>query len=197
MPAWRTTGAVAQPGDRAGGVTRRPVEAQQHPLEVAQRARTPVGRVGVARHRQLDGGARVGDGGRAVVVADRLEPQQRGTGLDLASGRHVQLAHPGPGRRRQHRLHLHRLEHQHARAGLHLVADRDRHGDDESRCGRTNHAPLVARDAVGDAVDLHGVDGAVRGGDDPVGRPRAGDPQRVAAEALDLDVDGVGAVRPQ
>ncbi len=191
-------GAVAQPRDGAGGVAGRQVEAQQHPLQVAQRARAPVGRVGVGRHRQLHRDARFGL--RVPTPSSSAIGSRRSsgrTGLDLATGRDVQLAHPRPARCGEHGLHLHRLEHQHAGAGLHLVTDGHRHGDDESRCGRTDHAPLVARDAVGDAVDLDRVDGAVRGGDDPVGGPGAGDAQGVAAEALDLDVDRVGTVRPQ
>ena len=57
-------------------------------------------------------------------------------------------------RRVQHRLHLHGLEHEDRRAGLDLVADGDRGGDDQGRCRRAQHAALVAADPVGDAVDL-------------------------------------------
>ncbi len=69
---------VASPGGRS--------KPSSMPCRSRSERRAPVGGVGVAGHGQLDGGARVGGDRRAVVVTDRLEPQQRRAGLDLATG---------------------------------------------------------------------------------------------------------------
>ncbi len=186
-----------QVGDGALGVGRREVEAQQHAAQVVQRPGAPG--VGVERRRrgQLDDDTGLGGRRLLVVVTERLEPQERRAGLDLASRRDVQLAHPGARRGRDHGLHLHRLEHEQASAGLDLVADRHRGGDHESRCGRTHHAALVAGDPVGDAVDVDAVHGAVGRGHHPVRDTADRDPGREAAQPLDLDVEGVGPVGSQ
>ncbi len=99
------------------------------------------------------------------LVAGGLEAHERCAGLDLAADGDEQLAHARREGRRQHRLHLHRLEDEHRRAGGDLVAHLGRGRDDERGCGRAHDAALVAGDAVGDAVDLDEVDGAVGGGD--------------------------------
>ena len=73
-------------------------------------------------------------GGHLVAVADGFEPHERGAGLDLAAGGDQQLLDPAGERRRQDGLHLHRLEHQHRRAGRDLGAD--------ARPGSRRRAPV-------------------------------------------------------
>ena len=184
-------GAVAQPRDSAGGVARRQVEAEQHALQVAQRARAPVAGVGVAGHGQLHGGA-----GSAATAAPSSSPigSSRSSGAPVSTWRPVVTCSSRTRdrlRRGQHRLHLHRLEHQHAGAGLHLVADRDGHSDDESRC-RERTTPPSSRltrwvtPSTSTEWTVPCVAVTIRWV-----VPRT-DAQRVAAEPLDLDVDGVG-----
>ena len=138
------------------------------------RAASPTGRPGRARParptspsttsagRSRSGASAAASAAGLDGAAGGLEPGERGTGLDLAAGGDVQLLEPRGERRRQHRLHLHALEHEHRRAGGHLVTHRERRGDDECRCGRTQHAALVAADPVGDTVDLDELHRAVR-----------------------------------
>ena len=142
-----------------------------------------VGQVQVHARQLLRGGL--------VAVADGLEAHERGAGLDLAAGGHEQLPDPGGERRGQDGLHLHRLEHQHGRARGDLVAHRHRGGDDQRRGGGAQHAALVEADPVGDPVDLDELDGAVRGGDQPVLAAADGDAGGVVVDAVELGLDGV------
>ncbi len=123
------------------------------------------------------GRSSVDRGSSSVAVAERLEPDQGGAGLDLAAGDHQQLLDPGrrtarrapspssstrapgPGRRprpRRRRVHGSR--------------------DDQGRRGRAQHAALVAADPVRDAVDLDQRAGAVGRGDDVVATPAEDQP---------------------
>ena len=92
-------------------------------------------------------------------------------------------------RRRQHRLHLHALEHENRRSGGHLVTHRKRRGDDECRCGRTQDAALVAADPVRDTVDLDELHRAVRRGDEAVGAPADADPAGELPDPLEVGLD--------
>ncbi len=104
------------------------VVAQQHRRQVGPGAGGPLGDVAVD---DVLGQVEVGGVGRARRgrldrPAGGLEPGQRGTGLDLAAGGHVQLLEPRVEGRRQHGLHLHALEHEHRGTGGHLVTHRER-----------------------------------------------------------------------
>ena len=99
------------------------------------------------------------------------------------------LADP-PGDRRPHRrLHLHALEHDDRLAGLDLVPDRDPDGDDDGGRRRADHALLVPRDAVGDAVHLDQVRRGRRDWRRPVARGADGEPALERAEPVHGDVD--------
>ena len=175
-------------GEGAGLVAGVEVVAEQHRGQVGPGARRPLDHVAVD---DVGGQVEVGGlGGRVGAGLDGttggLEPGQGGAGLDLAAGGDVQLLEPGGERRGQHRLHLHALEHEHRGAGGDLVAHGERRRDDECRCGRTQHATLVAAHPVGDTVDLDELHGAVRGGDQAV-RPAAdADPARVGPDPLEV-----------
>ena len=134
------------------------------------------------------GGRGLGDLG---LVAGGLEPHERRAGLDLAADADEELAHARREGRRQHRLHLHRLEDEHRGTGGHLVADGGRGRDDERGRGRPHDAALVARDAVGDAVDLDEVDGPVGGGDEAVRASLDDDAAGILVDAVERRVDDV------
>ncbi len=112
-------------GAVVGGID---VEAEQHGLQVRERVDSVVCRAGQV---EFDGAAGRGHG----RLADRLETQQRGAGLDLAAGRDVQFAHRGRERSIDAGLHLHRLEHEDGGARSDLGTDCDRRRDDERRRG--------------------------------------------------------------
>ena len=116
-------------------VVRVDVEAEQQAAQVLQAARDPRSAAdtsaGSARQVQLDGLGGAGGLASVGVVGERLQPQQRRAGLDLAAHRDRALPQPRPERRAQHRLHLHALQHEHRRARLDLVADRQRRRDDQ------------------------------------------------------------------
>ena len=172
------------------------VETHQQRGQVCQQLVRPAGRIGNGvAVRQLDPrpglGRRLGD--RSLVLGDRLQPHQGRHRLDLAAGDHQQLFDPAGERGDQHRLHLHRLQHQHGRAGVHLLADRHRGGHHQCRRRGAQHAALVLADPVGDAVDLDQLDGAVRRRHQP--EPFAADVQPAVhlVQALQGGLDGARA----
>ena len=172
---------------------RRHVEAQHHGGEVAAGPGESLGRrAALGGLRELDRRSGRGHLGGRVLVADLLEAHERRTGLDLAAGGHQQVLDPGPERRVEDRLHLHRLEHDDRGARLHLVADGDGCGHHESRGRRTLHAALVPGDAVGDAVDLDQRGRAVGGGDHVVPLTADHEPPMELVEAVELGLDGRG-----
>ncbi len=138
--------------------------------------RAHLGRLPVLRAGEVEGGAVLDRDGLLGAVLDRLQLDQGGPGLDLAAGDHQQLLDAGGERRVQHRLHLHRLQHQHRRARLHLRADGGGGGDDQRGRRRAEHPALVAADPVRHPVDLDQGAGAVDGGDEVVPAPADDEP---------------------
>ena len=179
------------------------VEAEQHAAQVGEQCRSAgsgAGRLGRRGQVQLGFGARGAHVRRRtrLLVGERLEAHHRHPGLDLASGGHHQLAHPGRERGRDHRLHLHALEHEHGSAGRHRRADRDRGGDDQGWCGGAQDAALVPADAVGDAVHLDQMHGTVGRTDEPEHLVADVQPAGELTQLLDRDVEDVlGAGRPE
>ena len=138
------------------------VVAEHEPLEPLEVA--DVGRGG------LEGDALAA--GVLLRVVERVDLEQRAAGGDVHVGADQDLAHLAVHRRGQRGLHLHALGDGDDVAGLHLVAGRD--GDRDHDAGRVaaHQAALVARDAVGDAVDLDEQVGVLDRGQRPVGRAR-------------------------
>ena len=189
--------------DREVVVERAVLVGRRYVVPEDDRGEVLAGACGACLQRELGGllgQVEVGAGdlgdGLLGVVADLLELHERGTGLDLAAGDDEQLLDAGRERRVQHRLHLHRLEHQHRRTRLDLPAHRDGGGDHEGRGGRAEHAALVPADAVRDAVDLDQGAGAVGRGDHVVPASADREPAVELVDPVQLDVDGLlGAAR--
>ena len=93
-------------------------------------------------------------------------------------------------RRDERALHLHALHHGHHLAAGHLVARRDRDGDNHTGREAANEAAIVPRHPVGDAVDLDQELGSLRGDDGAVGLAAVDDAALVRIEALDLALRG-------
>ena len=91
------------------------------------------------------------------VVTDRLDPEQRGAGIDLHVARDEDVAHPAGDGGRDGDLHLHRLDNAEAGAGLDDVVRAHVDTDDQRRGRRTHDASVVTGEAVGDALDLDEV----------------------------------------
>ncbi len=120
---------------------------------------------------------------------ERLEAHERRPGADLHVRARQHLAHAAAERRGQRGLHLHALDDGDDVAGLDQVAglDRDRH---DHRGGEVAHeAAVVARDAVGDAVDLDQQVGPLDRGQRAMGVPTEAHAPLVRAHALRLDLD--------
>ena len=102
-------------------VLRRDVVPEDHGDQVGARpGGTLLERLPALRLGQVQGRAGLLDRGFLGAVAEGLEPDQGGAGLDLAAGDHQQLLDPRRERRVEHRLHLHRLQDQDRGSGLDL-----------------------------------------------------------------------------
>ena len=184
----RAGGRLAQRGQRAPDLVARDVVAEQRPAQPVQR---------VGRFAGLDREVDAVGGLLGRLVLDRLELQQRRVRGDLHVGGGQDAADAAREGRRQRRLHLHRLDDRDDVALGHLVAlaDRDRHHD--GGAVRAHEAAVVARDPVRDAVDLDQQVGPLAGDHRAVRGAGDRDPALVAAQALDLDLDGAAVhVRP-
>ena len=176
-------GRCAQLLDDPARLARRDVVAEHEPGQALEAA--DVGLGVLERHALAFG--------RGRRVLERLDLQQRAARDDVHVGSGEHLPHAAVDRRRQRRLHLHALGHGHHVAGLHLVAlaDRDRH----HHAGRVaaDEAALVARDAMGHAVDLDEQVGVLQRGQRAVGAAAERQAVLVGGELLDLRLDA-GAV---
>ena len=95
------------------------------------------------------------------LISPRLDSQQRRTAVDLHVARDEHLRHGAADRRRDGDLHLHRLDDGDPVARRDDVAGTDVDADDEGGRRRPQDAGVVTGEAVGDAVDLDEVVGAV------------------------------------
>ena len=166
------------------------VEAHEGRGQVGKQA---AGACGGVRQRRADGDVDRGGvhHGRRGAVAQGLQAHERRHGLHLRAGHHQHLLDARGERRVDGGLHLHGLQHHDGGAGLDLVAHLHRRRHHQCGGRGAQHAPLVAGDAVGHAVDLDQVDGSVCGGDDAVALPADGHAAVHVVEALKLGLGGL------
>jgi hypothetical protein len=170
-------------GQHALHLVGREVEAEDEPLEARE-----VGRpVAVALLGRLEAHAIALGPARRVLL--RVDLQQRLAGGDVRVGGDEHLADAAVDGRGQRALHLHALGDRHDVAWLHLVAGGDGDRDHDARAVAADQAALVARDAVGDAVDLDEQVGVLQRRHRPVGAPVVGEPALVLGERLDGRLD--------
>ena len=151
-----STGSVRTSASKRSTVARLDVEPEDERLDRRQPVEGRlVGRLDVAQRRQVDPRGR--QDRRRVVGLDRFDAEQRRAGVDLHVAGHEHVTHAPADRRGDGDLHLHRLDHTEAVAGLDDVVGRDVDADDERRRRRPHDAGVVAGEAVGDAVDLDEV----------------------------------------
>ena len=127
------------------------------------------------------------------TFAGLVEAQQRGARIDLTVDDGIDLTNPSRGWCAQCGLHLHAFQHDQRGTGLDLVADRDRHGDDDGRRGGADQAGFVLADPVTYAVHLDEEPGGARDGDDLEAMVAEGQPTLVFTEPFDLD-DEIAAI---
>ena len=133
---------------------------------------------------------------RVVVggeLAARLDAQQRRTAVDLNVAGDEHLGHRSADRGGDGDLHLHRLDDGNPVAGRHDVARGHVDADDEGGRRSAQDAGVVAGEAVGDAVDLDEVGGAVDRRHHREASP--GDRQPAAGPTERLAPDGERAAR--
>src|SRR6185369_6749225 len=140
-------------GEQALDGARLDVVAEDQAADLFERIEARLGGQGV----EADALTGAGIGGR-----ERLEDEQRRAGADLGVAAHQELAHAAGGGGEHGGLDLHRFQHDERLAGLDRLAFADGQGDHDGRCRRAHYAAGVARDAVGDAVDLHQQVAALR-----------------------------------
>ena len=191
---------AVQVGDRSLHVRRADVISERQPLHPAQVLLAAVrlrvrGRGGQGSERDALAGR------RSRAGLDRLEGQERRVRVDVhvVTGEH--LLDPAPERRRQRRLHLHRLDHcDHlSRVDNVTCGDPDRHH--QCGAGRVEEAGVVARHSMWHAVDLDEQAVALPRDQRPVGLAEQFEPSLVRPEpsrahldrlAVDRDAVAVG-----
>ena len=141
-----------------------------------------------AQHEGL--GRRVGPH-RALL--ERVDPQERGTGVDLAVHHRQELAHHAGGGRLHLDLHLHRLDARHRLALGHLLAGLHRQRHHHRRHGRDDEAARIADEGVAHAVHQHVQPVALRHGEDAVALPLPEEPPLVHPQPLHLHLRGRAA----
>ena len=125
-----------------------------------------------------------------ALALDRLELHHRSLCVHLDVGPREDVADAPVERRDERALHLHALHHGHHLAARHLIARRDRDGDNHTWGEAANEAAIVPRHPVWNAVHLDQELRSLRGNDRAVGIAAVDDSALVRIEALDLALRG-------
>jgi hypothetical protein len=184
----RVRARAVQVGDDALHLGVADVVAEHEPLEPAQVLAAAL-RGDRLRRRRVRREREPLAGRRRRPAVQRLERDEGRLRRDVHVRAGEDPAHAAAERSGQRRLHLHGLDDGDDVARLDLVAGSDRNRDDHRRREVAHEPAVVARDAVGDPVDLDEDVRALDRSERAVRAPSQLDPALVGAEALHAHLD--------